>query len=944
MAWTQGKTGTITFQSTPAPSTYAGGTMYLDWSEQYDTSTNKHKLTFGLRAMLKNNAGVGYLSCLLKAGGQTLLNVTALHGEVSSYFESEQTVAMNYGGSPWSATITIDGNTDGTASFVASLAKSGTDGFTYPAIVGGTVTRDTNFAASTQTVLLTTIARKHTLTITQGTHTTITVKRNGSTITSGTAIYDGDVLTITFGVDTGYNLSTHTVNGSTFTSGNTHTVSGDVKVVSSATAKQYTLSMSQGANTSVVVKRGTTTLSSGATVYYGDQLVITFNAATGYSLATHTVNGSTFTSGNTHTVTGNVSVAATATQATYTLTKNAAANTTITVKKNGTTYTGSSLNYGDVLTITFSASSGTTLTGHTVNGATFTSGGTYTVKGNVTIATTATATPYNLSITQGSNATVTVMRGSAQLSDGAIVAYGDVLKITFSASSGYALTIHTVNGSPFVSGSNYTVTGDVAVNAAAATIGALTQPTNISPDEVNNTGTVDAEKALRVSWQVNGNVAMTAFRIVIYQNDAASTQMYSTGKIVLDTPFWGHNYKGETQFYTRVITAATLASRGIVNGGEYKLTIEQWWSDSDSIKQSTASVFVARATPTLTVSYAGADELEQFFDAVYSQAEGAPLNWVRWQIYETDSNTLVYDTGEIAGTGELRVGYSGMVPDTQYRVEATIQTVNGVTATADMNYTVQYDNTYPFSGDVEVCQRGTNSVNVSWPVQTFATKYYVARREIGKSYIQPIAVLTPAVGTDTVQITDYGAASTKTYEYSVFPINAEDIIFAPATSNPITVRYWKWEIVEAHEISENTFVIDAVHFFRIGSGGVSEGGFSNNNNPSLLKNFTRYPVRQAETANYLTGSISGYIGTIDTTSVEYIDTIEQSDTVFALSNSTKTLFLLDPEGHFLNIHVSSPIQMTVSTKTLPMQKTMTIPWVEIGSTDGVVLLASAPQA
>ena len=127
----------------------------------------------------------------------------------------------------------------------------------------------------------------------------------------------------------------------------------------------------------------------------------------------------------------------------------------------------------------------------------------------------------------------------------------------------------------------------------------------------------------------------------------------------------------------------------------------------------------------------------------------------------------------------------------------------------------------------------------------------------------------------------------------------------------------------------------------MGEGGVKEGQFTNNNVPQLLKNFTPYPTRQPESANYLTGSVSGYIGTVDWSNGGYGDTVKQSDRIFALSTSANTLFLLDPKGHFLQIHTSEAISMSVKTRTAVMPQTMTVGWAEVGSTDGVSVI-SAP--
>lgn len=71
-----------------------------------------------------------------------------------------------------------------------------------------------------------TLTAKNTLTITQAPSTTVTVTRNGQALTNGASLAIDDVLTITV---TG---GTVTVNGQAFTSGQTHTVAGNVVVVS----------------------------------------------------------------------------------------------------------------------------------------------------------------------------------------------------------------------------------------------------------------------------------------------------------------------------------------------------------------------------------------------------------------------------------------------------------------------------------------------------------------------------------------------------------------------------------------------------------------------------------------------------------------------------------------------------------------------------------------
>lgn len=137
----------------------------------------------------------------------------------------------------------------------------------------------------------------------------IIVKRTSSpnagastgTLSSGAAIYHGDVLSISYAAGTGYTL---TSSGST-----SITVTGNVtssNIYASAKVNSYTASWSSDTGYSITVKRTSSplagasisTLSSGNTVYYGDVLSITYTASTGYSL---TSKGSTSI-----TVTGNV--------------------------------------------------------------------------------------------------------------------------------------------------------------------------------------------------------------------------------------------------------------------------------------------------------------------------------------------------------------------------------------------------------------------------------------------------------------------------------------------------------------------------------------------------------------------------------------------------------------------------------------------------------------
>lgn len=249
---------------------------------------------------------------------------------------------------------------------------------------------------------------------------------------------------------------------------------------------------------------------------------------------------------------------------------------------------------------------------------------------------------------------------------------------------------------------------------------ALFQPTNITPDirgELGN-GTVDGSGSLTVSWQVNGNVAMTAFSIAIYKNDSASTQVYTTGKLTTNCPFYGTDYNGDI-----VLFSYTISSPGLSNGNEYKLIITQYYSGG-SVTQSSASVFQTRAAPSLSINNLPSSSLDKrsyTFTATYTQAQGDALNWVRWRLaYADDTDDPIYDTENIYGTAQLQFTYDGFFTGNTYAIRCTAQTSNGIDAdTGWQTFSVSY-NASPLTGAVTVtCTPSKSAVLVGWPAVSY---------------------------------------------------------------------------------------------------------------------------------------------------------------------------------------------------------------------------------
>lgn len=156
-------------------------------------------------------------------------------------------------------------------------------------------------------------SRKFDLTLDKTGTCTVTYEVNDESASAGANVLKyGDTLSITVTAGTGYEITKLQVNGKDYTSGTDITVDTDIAVTVIASLIKYDLSVTADENCTVTVTKGGQAVTAGEdAITYGDVLTITATAGEGYQIATLTVNGEAFTSGNTVTVSGNVAVVAT---------------------------------------------------------------------------------------------------------------------------------------------------------------------------------------------------------------------------------------------------------------------------------------------------------------------------------------------------------------------------------------------------------------------------------------------------------------------------------------------------------------------------------------------------------------------------------------------------------------------------------------------------------
>lgn len=475
----------------------------------------------------------------------------------------------------------------------------------------------------------------------------------------------------------------------------------------------------------------------------------------------------------------------------------------------------------------------------------------------------------------------------------------------------------------------------------------LFQPTNVLPDTRSGIGygTIDVSNGLQVSWQVNGDYpVMTAFRICVYANTVASTQLFDTGRLTTGCPFYGRDSSGEVDFFSYTIPDVSLSSAGITNGGEYKFTIRQYYTENGaetSILQSSASVFITRAEPTFTMTTPTVTAAEYTFSWNYSQTQGDTIEWIRYQIQVVDAgNTeMIYDSGNIYGAAVYECTYSGFIVGKSYSIRATGQTSSGVPIETEWEqFTPSYSGTTPTGSVTANCMTGYDTVLVSWDtVSTGGTQdeWVVYRQQEGKLALQMVGEFPVA----QTAVYDFGAASGQgPYTYYVFQAKAGDPSATPPTktqylstakiSNEVTPARYYWALLDCEEEQDGVYRVKQEYDFK---NNLDSGSINNNNSPNVLQNFTAFPTVQLSPANYKSGTLSALIG--KASMGNYVqDTLALREALLGLSTTQDELFLKSSKGDVMTIRINGAISFSIVDTAKAQPQSVSVPWIEIDDT------------
>lgn len=229
----------------------------------------------------------------------------------------------------------------------------------------------------------------------------------------------------------------------------------------------------------------------------------------------------------------------------------------------------------------------------------------------------------------------------------------------------------------------------------------LHQPTNITPSSLANIGNtaVSANDALTVTWQLNGDTPLVAYKIDFYLNNSTSQSLFSTGKVTVSPSVAPKDKYGDPVFFA-VTPGYPWSHIGVSNGNTYKYKITQYWGSgtNDYTEQYSDTVFSAVAEPDLSIVLNYPPEAGNVFPSPHISmtanvqlGSGDAVRAVRWVV---SHGAIIDDTGYIE-TPVLDYEYDGITPDSHssYTVACYIQTQLGMTAQAERTFDCFYETT-----------------------------------------------------------------------------------------------------------------------------------------------------------------------------------------------------------------------------------------------------------
>lgn len=193
-----------------------------------------------------------------------------------------------------------------------------------------------------------------------------------------------------------------------------------------------------------------------------------------------------------------------------------------------------------------------------------------------------------------------------------------------------------------------------------------------------------------------------------------------------------------------------------------------------------------------------------------------------------------------------------------------------------------------------------------------------------------------SLSSDINSIRDFSWLANKRYRYYAYgKIGDVYTSIKEFTEEPICRTQYDYLLLETKQDEHQPNAYRVINYWRFGNN-VSQGAISNNNTPSFLTNFTPYRLKQPIERFGKSGILQSLLS--NARSGDYNDTADQMNDLYELSKSENTFFLKDTKGNLFMVAISGAITQTINTKSNKKEVTISIPWEEIGSCEGISIV------
>ena len=302
--------------------------------------------------------------------------------------------------------------------------------------------------------------------------------------------------------------------------------------------------------------------------------------------------------------------------------------------------------------------------------------------------------------------------------------------------------------------------------------------------------------------------------------------------------------------------------------------------------------------------------------------------------------------------------------------------VNAATAYSITNELCYYPTVYNYDGYVFLTNfangLGAGSLQVAG---THITGWAIYRKKETELYATHLTDTSATAD----RILDYGCGSGDgMYHYEIYPIGNDKYLTDAIVTDSFNPYFENWAVIEASYDSESNRY-NVLNEYVFGKN-LSSGSISNNNEPSIYKNFTQYATVLKARQNYQSGTLSSLIGhigyvsyivqsgdTLDSIAARYGTTTEAiiaknesiqgseyvspgmilviplpegagtyyddkklRDAIWKLSTSMNTLFLKSRKGDVIEIQPAKDITVSYMDADVNQATTVSFPWVQIG--------------